>query len=189
MATSYSDYNRDRIGWFFGLSGWQLAVLAVTVLPVFWSVQRGAWSSTPVFAGAWVLVLLVTVVPVKGRSATGWLVASAAFALGGLTGWTVWRSGAAAGRAGDLAVPDLPGVLHGVEVHDGPPHGPSLTRVAVIQHHAARTWAVTAQVVHPGIGMADQAERDRQATGLSELLDLASRTELVDGHLVQRLQP
>ena len=25
MATTYSDYNRDRIGWFFGLSGWQLA--------------------------------------------------------------------------------------------------------------------------------------------------------------------
>ena len=35
MSMTYNDYNRDRIGWFFGLSGWQLAGLAVTALPVF----------------------------------------------------------------------------------------------------------------------------------------------------------
>ena len=28
MSMIYSDYNRDRIGWFFGVSGWQLALLA-----------------------------------------------------------------------------------------------------------------------------------------------------------------
>ena len=32
----YSDYAKDRIGWFFGLTGWQLGTLAVTSLPVFW---------------------------------------------------------------------------------------------------------------------------------------------------------
>ena len=74
----------------------------------------------------------------------------------------------------------LPGVLQAVHVHDGPPHGPGQVRVAVAQNHALATWAVTAQVTHPGIGMADGNDRDRQGHGLAELLDLAARTELIE---------
>src|SRR5699024_9419440 len=62
----------------------------------------------------------------------------------------------------------------------GPPTGASQSRVAIIQNHAARTWAITAAVTHAGIGMADADQRHRQGTGLSELLDLCSRTELID---------
>ena len=80
----------------------------------------------------------------------------------------------------DVAVPDLPGALSGIQVHDGPPAGASFSRVAVIQDHATRTWAVTAAVVHPGIGLADPGVRDRFGQGLTELLDVASRTELID---------
>jgi hypothetical protein len=67
-----------------------------------------------------------------------------------------------------------------VEVHDGPPQGPALTRIAIIQNHATKTWAVTAMVIHPGIGMRDGHERTRQSQGLSDLLDLASQTGLID---------
>ena len=70
MSMTYHDYNRDRIGWFFGLSGWQLAVLAVTALPVFLCLQRGAWSAALLFTLGWVLVMIITVVPVRGRSAS-----------------------------------------------------------------------------------------------------------------------
>src|SRR5450756_2017423 len=157
MATIYGDYSRDKIGWFFGLSGWQLATLAATVMPVFWAIQHGAWLSAVLFAGLWVLVFVVTVAPVRGRSATGWLAASTAFAIGGLAGWTRFRSRASTGKSDALAQADLPGVLQG-----------------------AQTWAVTAAVVHPGIGLSAAADRHRQGTGLSELLDLASRTELID---------
>ena len=180
MAVIYSDYSRARIGWFFGLSGWQLATVALTSLPVFWAIQRAAWAAAGVFLALWGLLLVVTVTPVRGRSATGWLAASAAFTIGRLTGWTRFRSRAVTGQAGDLDEADLPGVLSGVEVHDGPPTGPALTRVAIIQNHAARTWAVTAAVVHPGIGLCDADERALYGRGLSDLLDLASRTELID---------
>src|SRR5664280_866853 len=88
MATIYGDYSRDKIGWFFGLSGWQLATLAATVMPVFWAIQHGAWLPAVLFAGLWGLVFVVTVAPVRGRSATGWLAASTAFAIGGLAGGT-----------------------------------------------------------------------------------------------------
>ena len=180
MAVIYSDYSRDKIGWFFGLSGWQLATVTAASLPVFWSIQQAAWLSALVFLGLWAFVLIVTVTPVRGRSLPGWLLATLAHTVGGLAGWTRFTSRAAVGRAGELAVPDLPGVLQGIQIHDGPPTGPALTRVAMIQDHAARTWAVTAAIVHPGIGMAEADDRARQGAGLGELLDLASRNELVD---------
>jgi hypothetical protein len=184
MSMIYSDYNRDRIGWFFGISGWQLALLAGSALPVVVSLQHGAWTAALLFSAVWVLLLVITVVPVRGRSATGWFLASTVFAIGGLARWTRWRSKASTGQIEDLTAADLPGVLHGVEVHDGPPQGPELLRVAIIQNHAAKTWAVTAAVTHLGIGMRDSRARDRQAEGLSELLDLASRTELIDELLI-----
>lgn len=180
MATIYGDYTRDKIGWFFGLSGWQLGILAVTALPIAGAVQRGAWAAAGVFMLAWVVVVVVTVAPVRGRSATGWAVATIGFALGALTGWSRFRSRASQGRAEDLDEVDLPGALQGVTIHDGPPMGASFTRPAIIADHSARTWAVTAAVVHPGIGMADSMERDRYGVGLGELVDLASRTELID---------
>ncbi|EWT06801.1 membrane protein [Intrasporangium chromatireducens Q5-1] len=180
MGVIYRDYSRDKIGWFFGLNGWQLVTIAAASLPIFASIERGAWRSALVFLAGWVLVLVVTVTPVRGRSATGWLLATIGYMVGGLAGWTRFSSRAAIGRADDLNIPDLPGALAGIQIHDGPPTGPTLSRVAIIQNHATRTWAVTAAIVHPGIGLTDAGERTRQGTGLSELLDLASRTALID---------
>ena len=124
MAVIYSDYARDRIGWFFGVSGWQLGVLVVAVVPLLWAVNAGAWLAAGAFLALWLAVLVVTVVPVRGRSATGWLVAATCYAAGTAVGWTRFRSRAATGRVADLDEVDLPGVLAGVQIHDGPPHGP-----------------------------------------------------------------
>lgn len=180
MSTTYNAYTRDRIGWFFGLSGFQLGFLAVTILPVFWSISRSAWMSALLFAAIWVVLLLVTVVPVHGRSALGWLAASIKYAAGGLSGWTSFRAAATAGKAEDLETPDLPGVLQGIQVHEGPPQGSQMTRVAIIQNHSTRTWAVTAAVVHPGIGMQDAMVRHAYGEALASLLDVAARTEKID---------
>lgn len=181
MVTTYRDYQRDKVGWFFGISGAQLAVLAAGVIPVLWTVRSAAWASALMLTALWLLTFVVTVVPVKGRSATGWLLATTAHALGGLLGWSSFRAKASGGRlTDDLQVPDLPGVLAGVQIHDGPPQGTSMRRVAIICDHATKTWAVTAAVVHPGIGMADAEERHRYGEALSSLIDLAGRTEKID---------
>lgn len=180
MSVIYSDYSRARIGWFFGLSGWQLAVVALSTMPVFWSIQAGAWISAALFLLLWVTITAVTVTPVRGRSTFGWVAASLSFATGGLAGWTRFRAKATRGQVDSLEDPDLPGALGGVQIHDGPPQGPSFSRVAIIQNHSTRTWAVTAAVVHPGIGLREIDERQRQGRGLSELLDMASQTELID---------
>ncbi|WP_218917722.1 SCO6880 family protein [Nocardioides dokdonensis] len=90
--TIYADYQRDRIGWFFGLSGGQLMFLALASLPAFWAISRGAWFSAFLFALVWLFLLAITVVPVRGRSATGWVFASTMYAVGGLLGWTSFRA-------------------------------------------------------------------------------------------------
>lgn len=178
--STYSDYQRDRLGWFFGLTGVQFMTLALGTLPGFWALSRQAWLSMLVLAIGWLLLVVVTVAPVRGRSATGWMLASTAFAAGGLLGWTRWRANATRGAVVDLDEPDLPGALQGIQIHDGPPHGPRLERVAVIQDHARKTWALTAAVVHPGIGMQDGEERRRYGEALAELIDIARRTEKID---------
>lgn len=181
MSLIYNEYSKARIGWFlFGLTGWQAAVVALSMLPVFWSLKAQAWTSAGMFLLICVAVVLVTVVPVRGRSAIGWIMASTAFAVGGLTGWTRFRAHATRGQVEDLAQVDLPGSLTGIEIHEGPPTGLAGARVAIIQNHAARTWAATAAIVHPGTGMRDVDDRVRMGCGLADLLDQASRTELID---------
>ena len=112
-------------------------------------------------------------------AATGWLLASLSFAVGHAFGWTSWRSKAATGKAEALENADLPGVMTGIEVHDGAPKGPAQTRYAIIQDHGLRTWAMTAAIRHPGVGMAEGDRRDQYGRGLTELLDVAARASLI----------
>src|SRR5450759_5898334 len=107
--------------------------------------------------------------------------------LGGVMGWTRWQSKAAAGIPGDMGEVDLPGVLAGIQIHDGPPLGHIMTRIAVVQNHSAHTWAAVARIVHPGIGLAEPGMRNRMGAGLAELQEIASRTELIDLLAIQVL--
>ena len=176
----YADYSKDRPGWFFGLSGWQLVVIAAGVLPALWAINTRRWTMVLPLAGVWLLLVVLVVVRIRGRSTIGWLAATIAHLVGSAAGWTRYRAPAATGRGTGVEQPDLPGVLTGIRVHDGPPRGATGGRVALIQNHAARTWSVTAAIVHPGLGMAEVEERDRQAQGLTRLLDVCARTGLID---------
>lgn len=178
--TVYSDYSKAKIGWFFGLSGWQLATVALSVLPVFWAVQRQAWGSALMLLMIWAAFSAIVVVPVRGRSAPGWCMSMISYAIAGLTGRAPFRARATRGQVEELATADLPGVLNAVEIHEGPPTGTQQARIAIIQNHATKTWAVTAAVIHPGIGLSPAEARLGMGAGLSGLLDLCSRGELID---------
>jgi hypothetical protein len=144
-----------------------------------WALSRQQWGLLLAFASGWALVAVLSLVPIAGRTAFGWLAASIRHATGGIAGWTSFRARAANGTADALDEVDLPGVLAGTSVHDGPPHGIDQRRVAIIQHHATRTWAVTAAITHPGLAMTDNDERASQGAGLTGLLNACARTELV----------
>jgi hypothetical protein len=180
MSMVFSEYSRDRVGWFFGLRGPQAVVVVAAGFPVLWAVNARDWTQVLILLAVWSLVTVLVVVPVHGRSATGWLLASIKFTFGVAARWTSWRSKASRGAITDLGEPDLPGVLQGAAIHDGPPVGPNMRRIAIIQHHTSRTWAVTAAITHAGITTCDAGERNRIARGMAELLDACSRTELID---------
>jgi hypothetical protein len=182
---AYTEFSRDGSGWFFGLTGPQLALLAGAGLPELAALNARNWPLVLGLVPLWALFAALVVVPVRGRPAARWLVDLAAHALGGAMGWTAWQSKAAAGMVEDYAEADLPGVLAAVRVHDGPPFGHALTRVAVVQDQAARTWAAVARIVHPGIGLAEPAERDRMGAGLAELCEVAARTGVLDLFAIQ----
>ena len=176
----YDEYAKDRTGYFFGLSGPQLIATVTTGIPAVWALSRQQWGLLLGFLVAWALIATLVLVPIAGRTAFGWLAASVRHTVGGIAGWTRFRARASTGRGAEADEADLPGVLAAITVHDGPPHGVDQRRVAIIQHHATRTWAVTAAITHPGLATADATERASQGAGLTTLLNACARTELVD---------
>ena len=90
MAAVFGDYTRDRVGVFFGLTGVQLAILVVGAAPLLWAFHTNRWSLLLIGLLAWALLAVLVVVPVRGRSATGWLTGLAAHAAGLLMRWSPW---------------------------------------------------------------------------------------------------
>ncbi len=68
-AHVYDDYSRARIGFFFGLTGSQLAIVGLPVLPVLWATSQGRWATAGTLLLAWAAVAALVVTPVRGRSA------------------------------------------------------------------------------------------------------------------------
>jgi len=192
MSTVYgAAATRDRQGWFFGLTGGQWSLVVLFAAPAWMAMAMQRWLLLVPLIPAWIVVSLLVCVPIRGWSAFQWLGVLGRFLLGQITGWSRFQSRAAAGEI-DLGDPDdpeeereadeadLPGVLTGIQIHDGPPLPGQPSRPAVIQNHPARTWAATARITHPGIGMADLDERDRMGAGLAELFEAASANNQID---------
>jgi hypothetical protein len=173
---------RERPGWFFGLTGPQVFLVVGAGVPCWLAMAVGQWTALLGLLPLWALAAGLICVPVRGWSAAQWIGVLARHLVGGVTGWTRWFSAAAGGDLEDPGEADLPGVLAGIQVHDGPPMPGRLARPAVIQDHAARTWAATARISHPGIGMSDEGERVRMGAGLAELFEAASAAGQI--HLV-----
>jgi hypothetical protein len=95
----------------------------VAALPALAVVIGGRWLVLAVSLPVWALPVALVSVAVRGRSATG-RVMPWCFRLGGAMGWTRRQSKAVVWVAGDLGEVDLPGVLAGIQIHDGPPLGP-----------------------------------------------------------------
>ena len=185
MTVYGASASRDRQGWFFGLTGPQLLLVLGAGFPVWLAMAVGEWLALLPLVPAWALAAGLICVPVRGWSAAQWIGVLARQAVGRAAGWTRWQSKAAAGELEDPGEADLPGVLAGIQIHDGPPMPGRAGRPAIIQNHATRTWAATARIVHPGIGMADEDERFRMGAGLAELLEAASASGQIDLVAVQ----
>lgn len=189
-ARVFDTYTSPKAGAVWGLSVAQLVGLSLATFPTWIAISQQRWAASLGWAAVWLLVLALTVVPLGGRPAVGWLAAAAAFATAGLAGWLTFRSKASRGAVRDLDAVDMPGALAGVEVLDGPPTGWDQRRVAIIKNSAARTWAITARIHHDGVAMATDQTCNRYTAGLTELINAAARGELIDEiHLMVRATP
>ena len=180
MTVYGASASRDRQGWFFGLTGPQVFLVLAAAFPCWLAMSVGQWRALLGLVPLWLVAVVLVCVPVRGWSAAQWIGVLIRHVIGRATGWTRFQSRAAAGEIDDVTEADLPGVLAGIQIHDGPPKAGHAGRPAIIQNHATRTWAATARVVHPGIGMADDADRGRMGAGLSELFEAASASSLID---------
>lgn len=171
---------RDRQGWFFGLTGPQVFLVLAAAFPCWLAMSVGEWTALLVLVPLCLAAVALICVPVRGWSTAQWIGVLARLALAQVAGWSRWQSRGAAGAIEEPAEADLPGVLTGIQIHDGPPMAGRIVRPAIIQNHATRTWAATARIAHPGIGMADDGDRARMSAGLSELLEAASAGSRID---------
>jgi hypothetical protein len=162
-AARYSDYAKDVSGWFLGMTGGQLASVSVAGAPALLALNAQAWGLLVIALLVWALLAAVLLVPIRGRAAGRWVGDLCLHVIGGVMGWTVF----------------------GVRTYDGPPFGQLFARPVIVQDRAARTWAAVARIAHPGIGLAEAADRDRMGAGLAELCELVARTELVDALALQ----
>lgn len=175
MSTVYgTSAARDRQGWFFGLTGPQVFLVVGAAIPAWLAMAVGQWKALLGLIPLWVVASALVCIPIRGWSAAQWIGVLTRFVFARSLGWSRWQSKAAVGDVDDPGEADLPGVLAGVRIHDGPPMPGRLTRPAIVQDQAARTWAATARVAHPGIGMSDPAERRLMGSGLAEMVEAAS---------------
>ncbi len=185
-ATRYGDWGKEKTGWFFGLSGGQLAVVVFTGGPALLAIGAQRWGLFLVLLLVWAVVIALTVLPVRGRAAFRWFTDLMLVTVGGVMGWTLFISRAVEGdNTGDLGTPDLPGSMAGLAMFDGPAYEATGSRPVLIQDKGARCWKVTAKVTHPGIGLAEQPDRNRMGAGLAELAEVVARSELISTIAVQ----
>jgi hypothetical protein len=180
MTVYGASATRDRQGWFFGLTGVQVLLTLAAAFPCWLAMSVGRWAALLVLVPLWLVAAVLVCVPVRGWSTAQWIGVLARHVVGQAAGWTRFQSQAAAGALDEGADADLPGVLAGIRIHDGPPMAGRVIRPAIIQNHATRTWAATAHIVHPGIGMADDDDRARMGAGLAEVFEATSASSQID---------
>ena len=87
MSVEYADYTRDRVGFFFGMTGPQLATVMAAGVPLLLAVGVQRWALAGLCLLGFAAVVVLVVVPVRGRSATQWIGALVAHTIARLQFW------------------------------------------------------------------------------------------------------
>lgn len=162
-----------------GLTPLQGLTCVALAVPVLWALSAGRFLDALVLAVVCGLVAGLTVVPVRGRPAFRWLWHLVRYEVGTVTGWSTWQSKAAAGVPVAPDEPDLPGVLQRLSFPDGPPLRDQ-GRICLIHDTAEARWGATARLTHSGVGMLSDAQCERLAARLGNLLLSVGHRNVID---------
>lgn len=182
--------SKERPGWFIGLTGSQLLGVVLGAVPAWGSVATGEWKTLVLTVPACVVVAALVCIPIRGWSALQWCGVVVRHAWGVVSGCAIFQSRAA---AGDLTIDaadhephhldvddaDLPGVLSAIAVHSVIGPNGVADGLGLVQDHARRTWAATARLTHPGIGLSDDSTRALMGAGLTSLLEAVAASDYV----------
>ncbi|MGQ0631958.1 MAG: SCO6880 family protein [Sporichthyaceae bacterium] len=176
----YSGWQRERLGFLFGLSGPQFALASLALLCAAAPISTRslavlviAWPAAALFAALiWIRVL--------GETSTEWLVIAVSFTLNKAAKRNVFLSGAFAPRGvTDPAEPapmDLPGPLAALRFLDAETGGllagtdGACPRIAVVHHPLDQTYTAVAAIRYPGIALSDTDRRESRVGGWGGLL-------------------
>ena len=162
-----------------GLTVAQAVWCVAACAPVLASMSVGRYRAAFGWALVAAAVVVLVVVPVRGRPAFRWLADLTMFQLGVLMRWSLWQSRAAVGMVDDPHAPDLPGVLARLEFPDGPPYR-GAGRVCLIHDTAEGRWGATARLTHSGTGMLSDEECARLADRLGSMLIGLSHRDVIN---------
>ncbi|HEX5115769.1 MAG TPA: SCO6880 family protein [Pseudonocardiaceae bacterium] len=171
--------HREHAGWIMGLTPAQALACVGLAVPVVWTLSAGRFAVALVLAACCGFVGCLVVVPVRGRSAFRWLWHLLHYELGVITGWSRWQSKAATGSPVRPNEPDLPGVLQRLAFPDGPPLRDK-GRICLIHDTVEARWGATARLTHAGTGMLSDAQCERLAARLGNLLLSIGQREVID---------
>ncbi|WP_020502321.1 SCO6880 family protein [Sciscionella marina] len=170
---------REHTGWLVGLTPLQASSCVVLGAPVVLELAAGRITTALLLLAAALPVGALVILPVRGRSGIRWLRDLVWFQVGMALGWSRWQSRIAAGEQTDPATPDLPGVLARLRFPDGPPLR-DMGRVCLIHDTAEARWGATARLTHGGVGMLSDAQCERLANRLGNLLLAIGRHKVID---------
>ncbi|WP_158889008.1 SCO6880 family protein [Amycolatopsis anabasis] len=170
---------REHAGWVLGLRPGQAFVCILLAVPVVMALAAGNLIEALMLTAICGPVAGLVVIPVRGRPAVRWLGHLALFQVGMVFGWSRWQSNVAGGRAVDPDEPDLPGVLTRLRFPDGPPLRDA-GRVCLIHDTGEGRWGATARLTHGGVGMLSDAQCERLANRLGNLLLSIGHRDVID---------
>ncbi|WP_158892584.1 SCO6880 family protein [Amycolatopsis anabasis] len=183
MTTSIRIYKglsrREHAGWIIGLTPVQAAVCLVLAVPIVIALAAGELLNALILAAICLPLAALVVIPVHGRPALRWLGHLILFQAGITFGWSRWQSKAASGIPVNPDEPDIPGVLARVRFPDGPPLRDQ-GRVCLIHDTGEGRWGATARLTHTGVGMLSDAQCERLAARLGNLLLSIGHREVID---------
>ncbi|MET8848627.1 SCO6880 family protein [Amycolatopsis sp. NPDC004625] len=169
----------ERAGWIGGLTPVQAFVCVGLAIPVILALTSGRFGQALALGAFCGTAAALVVVPVRGRPAARWLGHLLLYRAGIALGWSRWQSRAIAGQAEELDEPDLPGVLARLRFPDGPPLR-DVGRVCLIHDTVEGRWGATARLTHGGVGMLSDAQCERLANRLGNLLLSIGHREVID---------
>ena len=166
----YTGWQRERLGFLFGLSGAQFALACLALLC---AAAPIATRSLAVLIVAWptaAVLAALTWIRVLGKTSTDWLVIAVSFTLNKSARRNVFMSGAFAPRAADKpaepAPMDLPGPLAALRFLEAETGGLLAgtervhARIAAIHHPLDQTYTAVAAIRYPGIALSDADRRE-----------------------------